>query len=97
MGSGSSEKVASTGIMDSVVVTYLLKIIGAIIVIVILLIISKIAAKIISKRIVKNTTEGNKHVDKIEKLIYDVVFYILVIFSFFVGFEVVGFNVGLII
>ncbi|MEI6426549.1 MAG: mechanosensitive ion channel family protein [Candidatus Absconditabacteria bacterium] len=97
MGTGD---IASTGIqslMDSVIVTYLIKIVGAIIVIFILLMVSKVFAKIISKKIVQNTTEGNKHVDKIEKLIHDIVFYVLVIFSFFVGFEIVGFNVGLII
>jgi len=97
MGTG---EVASTGIqavMDSAIVTYLIKIVGAIIVIFILLMVSKVLAKIISKKIVKTTTEGNKHADKIEKLVHDIVFYVLVIFSFFVGFEIVGFNVGLII
>lgn len=61
------------------------------------MVLSNIVAKIISKRITKNTTEGNKHADKIEKLVHDIIFYILMIFSFFVGFEIVGFNVGLII
>lgn len=84
-------------IMDNVVVIYILKILGAILVIVFLLMISKIVAKIVSKRIVQNSTEGNKHIDKIWKLIHDIVFYILVIFSFFIGFEIVWFNVGLII
>lgn len=84
-------------LMDNVVVIYILKIIGAILVIIFLLMISKIVANIISKRIVQNSTEGNKHIDKIWKLIHDIVFYILVIFSFFIGFEIVWFNVGLII
>lgn len=84
-------------IMDNVVVIYILKIIGAILVILFLLMISKIVANIVSKRIVQNGTEGNKHMDKIWKLIHDIVFYILVIFSFFIGFEIVGFNVGLIL
>jgi heme/copper-type cytochrome/quinol oxidase subunit 2 len=79
-------------IMDNVVVIYILKILGAIIVIVFLLMISKIVAKIVSKRIVQNSTEGNKHIDKIWKLIHDIVFYILVIFSFFIGFEIVWFQ-----
>ena len=45
----------------------------------------------------KSSTEGNKNIDKIGKLIHDIVFYILAIFSFFVGFDIVGFNVGLIL
>jgi hypothetical protein len=84
MGTGSVETTGIQTLMDSVIVTYLIKIIGAIVVIFILLMISKVFARIISKRIVKSTTEGNKHADKIEKLIHDVVFYVLVIFSVFV-------------
>jgi len=84
-------------LMDNVVVIYIIKIIWAIIVIIFLLMISKIVAKIVSKRVVQNGTEGNKHMDKIWKLIHDIVFYILVIFSFFIWFEIVWFNVGLII
>jgi len=84
-------------LMDNVVVTYVIKIFGAILVIIFLLMISKIVANIVSKRIVQNSTEGNKHMDKIWKLIHDIVFYIMVIFSFFIWFEIVWFNVGLII
>ncbi len=84
-------------LMDNVVVTYIIKIFGAILVIIFLLMISKIVANIVSKRLVQNSTEGNKHMDKIWKLIHDIVFYVLVIFSFFIGFEIVWFNVGLII
>lgn len=84
-------------LMDNVVVTYIIKIFWAILVIIFLLMISKIVANIVSKRIVQSSTEWNKHIDKIWKLIHDIVFYILVIFSFFIGFEIVGFNVGLII
>jgi len=84
-------------LMDNVVVTYVIKIFGAILVIIFLLMISKIVANIVSKRIVQNSTKGNKHMDKIWKLIHDIVFYIMVIFSFFIWFEIVWFNVGLII
>lgn len=91
------ETSAIENLMNSVVVEYILKIFWAIIVIIFLLMVSKIIANIISKRIMQNSTEGNKHIDKIWKLIHDIVFYILVIFSFFIWFEIVGFNVGLIL
>ncbi|HCY21717.1 TPA: hypothetical protein DIC40_07935 [Patescibacteria group bacterium] len=52
-------------LMDNVVVIYVFKIIGAILVILFLLMISKIVANIVSKKIVQNSTEGNKHIDKI--------------------------------
>ena len=83
--------------MDNVVVSYGLKILGAIAVIIALLLISKIIANIVRRNIIKNASQGNKHIDKVWKLIHDIVFYVLVIFSFFVGFEIVWFNVGLIL
>jgi small conductance mechanosensitive channel len=84
-------------IMDNVILVYILKIIWAIIVILILLMLGKFVASFVSRRVVANSTEGNKHIDKIWKLIHDIIFYIMIIFSFFIGFEIVGFNVGLIL
>lgn len=94
---GTAAASLGKNIIENPVVAYGIKIIGAIIVISILLLLSKIAAKIISKKIVKNSTEWNKNTDKIAKLIQNIVFYILAIFSFFIGFNIVGFDVGLII
>ncbi len=59
--------------------------------------ISKFISGIVRRNIVKNADPSNKHIDKIWKLMGDITFYILVIFSFFIGFEMVGFNVGLIL
>lgn len=84
-------------IMNSTIVSYGLKIIGAILVILVLLMISKFIAGIIRRNVIRNSDASNKHIDKIWKLIGDISFYIMVIFSFFIGFEIVGFNVGLII
>jgi hypothetical protein len=61
------------------------------------LIISKFIAGIVRKKIIKASDKKNKHAEKIAKLMHDITFYILVIFSFFIGFEMVGFNVGLIV
>ncbi len=76
---------------------YGLKIIWAILVIIILLLISKIIAWSVKRYILKSSDPNNKQSEKIAKLIHDIVFYILIIFSFFIGFEIVGFNVGLIV
>lgn len=103
MNNLATEKIAEAApsiidtLMNNMVFSYVIKIIWAILVIIFLLMLSKIIAKIISKRIVQNSTEWNKHMDKIWKLIHDIVFYILVIFSFFIWFEIVWFNVGLIL
>lgn len=83
--------------LDSAFVSYSLKIIWAIVAIMVLLMISKIIANIIQRKIVKSWDPDNKHIDKVGKLIHDIAFYVLVIFSFFIGFEMVGFNVGLIL
>lgn len=91
------EPTALQNFMDSAIVSYGLKIVGAIAVIMFLLLISKFIARMVRRNIVKNADEKNKQADKIGKLMGDITFYILVIFSFFIGFETVGFNVGLII
>lgn len=82
--------------MDNIIVSYAIKIIGAIVVIIVLLLISKIIAGIVKRRIINGDTE-NKHIEKVWKLMHDITFYLLMVFSFFVGFEMMGFNVGLIL
>jgi len=92
-----AEPTAIQNFMNSAVVSYGLKILGAIAVILLLLLISKFIAGVVRRNIVKNADEKNKQAEKIWKLMGDITFYILVIFSFFIGFEMVGFNVGLIV
>jgi len=84
-------------IMDSTIVSYGIKILGAIAVIILLLLISKIIAWWVRRYILRSTDENNKHAEKVAKLMGNITFYVLVIFSFFIGFEMVGFNVGLIV
>lgn len=84
-------------LMDSTIVSYGFKIIWAILVILFLLMISKFIAGIVRRNIIKNADPENKQIEKIAKLMHDITFYILIIFSFFIGFEMVGFNVGLIV
>lgn len=77
---------------------YILKILWWVIVIIIMLLISKIVAWIVKRNILKNNTiADSKHIDKIASLIWNVVFYIMVIFSLFIWFEIMWFNVGLIL
>ena len=91
------EPTALQNFMNSSIVSYGLKILWAIAVIVVLLIISKFISWIVRKNIVRNADPNNKQAEKIAKLMGNITFYILVIFSFFIGFEIVGFNVGLIV
>lgn len=77
---------------------YVLKILWWVIVIIFMLIISKIIAWIVKRNILKNDTlTDSKHIDKIASLIWNIVFYVMVIFSFFIWFEIMWFNVWLIL
>lgn len=77
---------------------YILKILWWVIVIIIMLLISKIIAWIVRRNILKNNTiADSKHIDKIASLIWNIVFYVMVIFSLFIWFEIMWFNVWLIL
>lgn len=97
MNTQTTEPTVLQNFMNSAVVSYGLKIIGAIAVILLLLLISKFIAGIVRRNIIRSSDANNKHAEKIAKLMHDITFYVLVIFSFFIGFEMVGFNVGLIV
>jgi small conductance mechanosensitive channel len=63
-----------------------------------MLLISKIIAWIVKRNILKNDSiSDSKHIDKIASLIWNIVFYVMVIFSLFIGFEIMWFNVWLIL
>lgn len=77
---------------------YIIKIFWWVIAIVIMLLISKIIAWIVKRNILKNNTiADSKHIGKIASLIWNIVFYVMVIFSLFIWFEIMWFNVGLIL
>ncbi|HMT26845.1 MAG TPA: mechanosensitive ion channel, partial [Candidatus Absconditabacterales bacterium] len=64
----------------------------------ILIMISKAIASIIRKKVIESSIlENKKSSDKIGDLISDVVFYSLVIFCIFIGFELLGFDVSLLL
>jgi hypothetical protein len=65
MNTQTLEPSAIQNFLDSTIVTYGLKIVGAIAVILLLLLISKFIAGMIRRNIVKNGDPSNKHIDKI--------------------------------
>ncbi len=97
---GTADSISSGlfGLQWSEVRWYILKILWWVIVIIIMLLISKIVAWIVKRNILKNNTiADSKHIDKIASLIWNIVFYVMVIFSLFIWFEIMWFNVGLIL
>ncbi len=91
-----AEPSALQAFFNSAFVTYSLKIIGAVIAIIVLLMISKVIANLVRKKFI-NTTSEDKNADKVWKIVHDITFTVLIIFSFFIGFQMVGFDVGLIL
>ena len=77
----------------------LIKIAAAVIIISLLLMFSKYIAAVVRKNILRSAGEDKEHshADQIANLVGDIVFYSLAIFSVFVGFEILGFDVWLIL
>ncbi len=82
---------------DNPFVAKIISIILAIIVSFVLLALSRILASVIKNKITKNfVTQWNKEIQNVSALIWDIIFYALAMFSFFISFSIVGINVGLI-
>jgi small conductance mechanosensitive channel len=76
----------------------ILKIIWALIIIFIFILLGKVLAGIVRRNIINHSSVENKeHSYRVADLMRDITFYIMVIFAFFIGFEMVGFNVWLIL
>lgn len=85
-------------IYDNPFVGKIIAIVAAILVSFVLLSLSKILAVAIKNKITRNfVTKWNKEVENVSALIWDIIFYALAMFSFFISFSIVGINVWLIV
>ncbi|HRX64291.1 MAG TPA: mechanosensitive ion channel family protein [Candidatus Absconditabacterales bacterium] len=85
-------------ITDNQVGGYVLKISTGIVVLIILILISKIIAGVVKRNIKRNMKDSNPEgAGKIGKLMGNIVFYVLILFAFFISFEIMGMNIGLLI
>lgn len=85
-------------ITDSQVWWFIIKISTWILVLIVLLLISKILSTIIKRNIRKNMESSNPEwAKKIWKLIWSISFYVLVIFAFFISFEIMWMSIWLLI
>lgn len=79
-------------------VSKIVAVILAIVISLILMSLSKILAAYLKNKITKNfIVKGNKDIENVSALIGDIIFYVLVVFSLFIGFSIVGLQVGLIL
>ena len=88
----------TSSITDNQIISYWLKIWAWIIVFIILTVISKIITKIIKRNIKKHLEETNPAwAAKIAKLLWSILFRVLILFTLFISFEIMGLNIGLLI
>lgn len=79
-------------------VSKIVSVILAIVLSLILMSLSKILAVYLKNKITKNfLTKGHKDIENVSALIGDIIFYVLLVFSLFIGFSIVGLQVGLIL
>jgi len=85
-------------IYDYPFVSKIISVILAIILSLVLMSLSKIVAVYLKNKITKNfLTKGHKDIENVSALIGDIIFYVLLVFSLFIGFSIVGLQVGLIL
>ncbi len=86
----------ASAITDNAIWAMVLKIVWGILVILFLFIVSKIIAALVKKSFLKNASEENMESSiKIAKLLSDITFYVMLLISCFIGFEVMWVNIGL--
>lgn len=77
---------------------FIIKLVGAIFIVVLVVLLGRLIAALVKKNLLKHTDpEHKKHSEKVANLVQNVVFYISVIFALFIGFEMMGLEVALII
>jgi len=98
-----SEEVANTSSTASNLIGFdiwwlVLQILWALVLVGIFILLGKVIAGVVRRNIINHSSVENKeHSYRVANLMRDVVFYVMVIFAFFIGFEMVWFNVWLIL
>lgn len=77
--------------------TYALKVIWALAAFIIMMIVAGIVSRFVRKSIIRHSENNAENAVKIGKLIGNLVYYILLGFAVFVGFEILWFDVGLLL
>lgn len=93
---------SSWNIFDNMIsnpyLAFFVKLFVALIIVIILIFISYFISNFIKKKIIKNNVVDNdEYAQKIWNLVWDIIFYCLMIFSIFIWFEIIWFQVWLIL
>jgi len=85
-------------LLDNPFVSFLLKLALAFVVVTILVIVSKMIASSVRKKIIRNSViDDEDYIVKIWGLVGDIVFYTLLIFDIFIWFEILWFDLGILL
>ncbi len=77
---------------------FIIKLVWAVFIVVLVVLLGRLIAALVKKNLLKHTDpEHKKHSEKVASLVQNVVFYVAVIFALFIGFEMMGLEVALII
>lgn len=92
------QETAIDQLIGNPIVSLIVKVVFAIGLVFVLAIVSKIIASIVRRRVIHHAWDKEQaQVEQVATLIHDMVYYSLIIFAFFVWFQVLGFDVWLIL
>lgn len=85
-------------IINNPFIMFIWKLLLAIVVVWAMIIISKFIAASIRKKIIKNSiSDDDENIVKVWNLVWDIIFYTLLIFDIFIGFEIIWFDVWILL
>lgn len=86
-------------VIGNVYIATIVKVAVAVGVVIFFIMISKVIASVVKRKILQYSEhmENKQYGEQMANLMKDIVFYTLLIFSLFIGFEVLGFDVALIL
>lgn len=98
----SNQQVIQENAIDQLIgnpiISLVIKVVFAVGLVFVLVIVSKMIASWVRRRVLHYAGDKDEaQVTQVASLIHDMVYYSLIIFAFFVGFQVLGFDVGLIL
>lgn len=80
------------------VTAFIIKLVGAVFIVVIVMLLGRLIGAIVKRNLLKHTEPAyKKHSEKVASLIQNIIFWVAAIFAIFIGCEMMGLDVALII
>lgn len=78
-------------------IAFLLKLLLAVVIVGVLMLLSKYIARFVSSKVREHSIADDAYTSKISLLVGNIIYYVLLVFSLLIGFEVLGFDFALIL